>query len=60
MTTHECFSYLYALAGNATSVNVLQVEGPGKVHLIQKMDLAPGAYSQGIPVGKSSSDLIRF
>ena len=34
----------------------MQIEGPGKVNLIQKLDLTPGAYNIGIPVGKSLSE----
>ncbi|KAF8349117.1 hypothetical protein F5887DRAFT_551339 [Amanita rubescens] len=42
--------YLYSLAANFTSINVMKIEGPGEANLIQKLDLTPGAYNLGLPV----------
>ncbi|KAF8638255.1 hypothetical protein AX17_002277 [Amanita inopinata Kibby_2008] len=44
--------FLYALAANATSVDVLDLRAPGKARLIQKYDLSCPASKVGIPVEK--------
>ncbi|KAK2460350.1 hypothetical protein APHAL10511_007739 [Amanita phalloides] len=44
--------FIYSLAANQTSINVLKVEEAGKAEWIQKYNITPGANSQGIPVDK--------
>lgn len=47
-------SFLYVLAANATTVNVLSVNTPGKATTVQNFNFAAAAKAAGIKFGKMS------
>lgn len=46
------FSFLYVLASNATSIDVLSLPAPGKATNIQKVDIAGPAKAAGIKISR--------
>jgi hypothetical protein len=49
------FSFLYVLAPNATSIDVLSLPAPGQAASVQKVDIAGPAKAAGITISTSTS-----
>ena len=45
------FSFLYVLAPNATSVDVLALNGPGQAKQVSKLNFGAAAHQFGVPIG---------
>ena len=45
-------SFLYIMAANATSVDVLALTGPGKAKKISSLDISGPARAAGVPIGE--------
>lgn len=50
-TTSVSLSFLYIMAANATSVDVLALTGPGKAKKISTLDISRPARAAGVPIG---------
>ena len=50
-TTSASLSFLYIMAANATSVDVLALIGPGKAKKISTLDISRPARAAGVPIG---------
>lgn len=46
------FSFMYTLAANVTGVTVFTVDGPGKLNVLQRLDVANPAAAANITLSK--------
>lgn len=47
-------SFMYVLAANATSIDVLSLNAPGQAQQVQKLDIAGPARAVGLKIGQCS------